>query len=70
MNDQDQQVGAVPTAAQQDAPASPSRRRIFQAAAATGIATTLPMMAEAASNAPASAVKPSLRNISIPPCDP
>ena len=49
MNDQDKQPGPAQTAAQQDAPASPSRRRIFQAAAATGIATTLPMMAEAAS---------------------
>ncbi|TYQ21613.1 UNVERIFIED_ORG: acid phosphatase [Zoogloea ramigera] len=45
MNDQDQQVGATQTTAQQDAPASPSRRRIFQAAAATGIATTLPAVA-------------------------
>ena len=33
---------------EQDAPANPSRRRIFQAAAATGIATTLPAIGEAA----------------------
>ena len=32
---------------QQDFPANPSRRRIFQAAAATGIATSLPVLSEA-----------------------
>jgi len=38
----------------QDAPANPSRRRIFQAAAATGIAATLPAMSETASAKPVS----------------
>ncbi len=40
----------VPAVAQpqQDAPANPSRRRIFQAAAATGLATSLPVLGNAA----------------------
>ncbi len=38
----------------QDAPANPSRRRIFQAAAATGIAATLPVVSETASAKPVS----------------
>jgi len=38
----------------QDAPANPSRRRIFQAAAATGIAATLPAVSETASAKPVS----------------
>ena len=44
---------------EQDAPANPSRRRIFQAAAATGMAASLPALSEAATAAPA-AVKGSL----------
>ncbi|MCU6497518.1 acid phosphatase [Rugamonas sp. A1-17] len=44
---------------EQDAPANPSRRRIFQAAAATGMAASLPALSEAATATPA-AVKGSL----------
>ncbi|GJI94919.1 acid phosphatase [Duganella caerulea] len=44
---------------EQDAPANPSRRRIFQAAAATGMAASLPALGEAATATPA-AVKGSL----------
>jgi acid phosphatase len=38
----------VETPAQQDEPANPARRRIFQAAAATGLATSLPVLGQAA----------------------
>ncbi|RFP20193.1 acid phosphatase [Duganella sp. BJB488] len=44
---------------EQDAPTNPSRRRIFQAAAATGMAASLPALGEAATARPA-AVKGSL----------
>ncbi|MBV6324976.1 acid phosphatase [Duganella violaceipulchra] len=44
---------------EQDAPVSPSRRRIFQVAAATGMAASLPALSEAATAKPA-AVKGSL----------
>ncbi|MQA19627.1 acid phosphatase [Rugamonas rivuli] len=44
---------------EQDAPVNPSRRRIFQAAAATGMAASLPSLGEAATVKPA-AVKGSL----------
>ena len=40
---------------EQDAPVNPSRRRIFQAAAATGMAASLPSLAEAATAKPAAA---------------
>ncbi|MYN19199.1 acid phosphatase [Rugamonas sp. FT107W] len=55
MKDQDQ----VSAQREQDAPANPSRRRIFQAAAATGMAASLPALGEAATATPA-AVKGSL----------
>jgi acid phosphatase len=45
---------------QQDAPENPSRRRIFQAAGAAGLATTLPALSEAAPAKASSAVKGSL----------
>lgn len=50
MKDTDQDKAPV----MQDAPANPSRRRIFQAAAATGIAATLPAVSETASAKPVS----------------
>ena len=42
------QVPAAEQPAQGDAPANPSRRRIFQAAGAAGLATSLPSLTEAA----------------------
>ena len=50
MKDTDQDKAPVV----QDAPANPSRRRIFQAAAATGIAATLPAVSETANAKPVS----------------
>jgi len=52
----------VPAAEQQeqDAPENPSRRRIFQAAGAAGLATTLPTLTEAAPAKPVAASKGSL----------
>jgi hypothetical protein len=44
----------------QDTPENPSRRRIFQAAGAAGLATTLPALTEAAPAKPAAASKGSL----------
>ena len=55
---------------EQDGPANPSRRRIFQAAAATGIATSLPALSEAATAKPAKGsldakLKASVKNVVV-----
>jgi len=55
---------------QQDAPANPSRRRIFQAAAATGAVAALPAIAEAASSKPVKGsldakLKASVKNVVV-----
>ncbi|TFW21326.1 acid phosphatase [Duganella callida] len=55
----------------QDAPANPSRRRIFQAAGAAGLASTLPALADAAPAKPAAAgsldakIKANIKNVVV-----